>query len=259
MKFSFRNLLKLIIAIVLLMGLACSSSKFASNMPMEDRFKAAMELLEKGDFLRAKNQFTILVLNYPGTHIADKAQFYLAESYFGLKEYILAAAEYQKLVRNYPQSEFVDDSQYKVGLSYYELSPGYALDQNYTQIAVVEFQRFLEEFPTSDLRPKVEEMMSTARYKLAKKEFKSASLYNKSGNYRAAFIYYDEFLKTYYDTDFAEEALFRKGECQFKIEKWEDAIATFEEFAKKYPESRFIQMSYENLDVLRNKIATNGK
>ncbi len=259
MKCGFARVVKYLIILILLTSVACSSHKFASNMAMDERFEEAMKLLEKGEYLGAKTQFTILVLNYPGTKIADKAQFYLAESHFGLKEYIIAAAEYAKLGRNYPQSNFIDDAQYKIGLSYYNLSPGYALDQNYTRQAVKEFQQFLEEFPTSDIRPKVEELLTTSRNKLAKKEFKAGNQYRKLGNYRAAIIYYDEFLKVYYDTDFAEEALFRKGESLNKLENWEEAQKTFEEFVKKYPESKFITLVYNSLNLLKSKTPTNGR
>ena len=258
MKCGLRKMIKFVILLILLTSIACSSHKFASNMAMDERFEVAMKLLEKGDYLGAKTQFTILVLNYPGTQIADKAQFYLAESHFGLKEYIIAASEYEKLGRNYPQSDLVDDAQYKIGLSYYKLSPGYALDQNYTIQAVKEFQTFLEEFPTSDIRPKVEELLTTSRNKLAKKEFKAANLYRKMGHYNAAIIYFNEFLKVYYDTDFAEEALFRKGESLNKVENWEEAQKTFEEFVKKYPDSKYIPLAYDSLNLLKSKIPTNG-
>ena len=259
MNYNRFRIIHFVLLLTLLFLAACSSAKFKANMAADERFQLAKELLDKGDYLPAKTQFQILVLNYPGTQIADKSQFYLAEAHFGLKEYILAAAEYKKMIRNYPQSDLADDAQFKVGMCYYELSPGYALDQQYTLLAIVEFQRFLEEYPNSELRPDVEKKLSESRNKLAKKNFKNGNLYRKLGYYRSAVIYFDELLKNYYDTEFAEEGLYRKGECLLKLQEWEEARGILEEFVQKYPSSRFITLALEQIDEAKKQHATNGK
>ena len=259
MDYRRRKIVNLAFLFMLALLTGCSSSKFTANMSADERFNLAKELLDKGDCLPAKTQFQILVLNYPGTQIADKSQFYLAEAHYCIKEYILAAAEYEKMVRNYPQSEFADDAQYKVGMCYYELSPGYALDQQYTMQALIEFQRFLEEYPGSELRLEVERKLTESRYKLAKKEFRNAALYRKLGYCYSAIIYFDEFLKNYYDTEFAEEALFRKGECLIKLERWGEAQEVLEEFVQKYPSSRFIKMALEQVNEAKKRHETNGQ
>jgi outer membrane protein assembly factor BamD len=223
-------------------------------MTPEERLKVAKKLLEKGDYYDAKTQFTILALNYPGTPIADEAQYYLAESHFGLKEYILAAAEYEKLVRNYPQSEFVDDAEYKVALCYYKLSPHYALDQKYTRMAIEKFQQFLEDFPNSPLKSEAEKRLRELRNKLAKKEFKNAELYRKLQFYQSAIIYYDEVLNNYYDSPYAEEALFRKGESLLKLKKFSEAEKVFEIFLQKYPKSSFLPAVRKYLKQARENL-----
>lgn len=228
-------------------------------MTPEERFAAAKELLDQGDYIPAKTQFQILILNHPGTDIADDSQYFLAEAHFGLKEYILAAAEYQKLIRNYPHSELVDDAQYKVGMSYYELSPGYALDQKYTMMAIVEFQRFLEDFPGSTLRQEVFEKLTEARNKLAKKDLKNGNLYRRQGFYQAAIIYFDELLANYYDTEHAEEALFRKGQCLYKMKDWAESQKILEDFVQKYPKSHFVPLAQEQIDTAIQKHSSNGQ
>jgi len=222
-------------------------------MTPEERFDAAKKYYDKEDYMRAKTQFQILVMNYPGTKIADKAQFHLAESHFGSKEYILGAAEYEKMIRNYPSSDYVDDAQFKLGMCYYELSPGYALDQKYTYSAINEFQRFLEEYPNSDLKPEVEEKLFECRNKLAKKDFRNGDLYRKMAYYEAAIVYFDEVLQNYYDTDVAEDALYWKGECLMKLQKWEEAEQVFQIFVAKYPESRFVSSVKDGLRDIQKK------
>ncbi len=223
-------------------------------MTPEERFDAAIEIFEKKEYSKAKVQFQILTLNYMGTLIADKSQYFLAESHFGLKEYIIAASEYEKLVRNYPRSEFVDDAQYKLGLCFYELSPIYSLDQKYTIMALNELQKFLEEYPGSNLKSEGEKILAKCRAKLAKKDFRNAEQYRKSSFFSAAIIYYDEVLDNFYDTPYAEEALYRKGFCLMKLQKWEEAQQLYEVFLAKYPDSRFAESVKDDLRIIQTKL-----
>lgn len=239
MNLNLRCCVPNLIIILIILSLGCASNKLNLNISPEERFESAKKLFDKNEFSRAKIQFQILTMNYPGTRVADKSQFYLAESHYGLKEYILAASENEKLIRNYPNSDFVDDAQFKLGMCFYELSPGYALDQKYTISAINEFQKFLEEHPTSELKQNVETKLSECRLKLAKKEFRNAELYRKRDFWEAAIIYYDEVINNFYDTIYAEEALFRKGYCLMKNDKLESAQKLLEVFMAKYSNSRF--------------------
>jgi outer membrane protein assembly factor BamD len=223
------------------------------EMTPEEQFDYAKQIFDKKDYYKAKMQFTIIVLNNPGSRIIEKAQFYLAESYFHSKEYILAVEEYEKLIRSLPQSSFVDDARYKIGMSYFKLAPGYALDQEYTHKAVSEFQLFLEEYPESELRPEVEERLEECRDKLAKKDFKNGELYRKMGFYKAACIEFDSVLEKYYDTQFADDALFWKGECHRKLGEWQEAEKAFQDLLEKYVQSVWVPKAEEKLNEVRRE------
>ena len=204
-----------------------------------DQFTAAKAVFDKKDYFKAKSLFTLLVLNNPAGETFERAQYYLAESDYGLKEYVEAISEYEKLIKSMPQSSFVDDAQYKIGICYYTLAPGYALDQDYTHKAIAQFQQFLEDFPNSDLRPEAEKRLSECRAKLAKKEFATGELYTKMGYYRAAIISFDSILEDYYDTPYADAALFLKGESHLKMGEAESADLAFRSLLVKYPDSPY--------------------
>ncbi len=226
---------------------SCATTKHKVLMTPEARLKHAIELFNKGHYLDAKTELTIIVLNYPGSSVVDEAQYYLAESHFKLKEYILAAAEYEKLIRNYPDSKYADKARYKIGLCYYELSPNYGLDQKYTLKAIDEFQRFLEDYPNSPLKKDVQEKLKKCREKLAKKDYKAAELYRKMSEWRAAEIYYRSVEEKYYDTSFGSKALFWIGESQFHQGKWEDARATFQGYLNKFPKGEYAKRAERRL------------
>jgi len=216
---------------------SCGRHKIKPNISADERMKVAEEMFKDGDYLDARTQFRIVILNSPGGSLSDKAQFYYAECHFNLKEYILAIAEYEKLVRVYSNSEYVDDAQYKIGLSNFKLSPKPALDQTNTEKAIAEFQKFLEDYPNSPLVSKVNEFMSKCRNKLAEKNFKSGESYRKRTLYRSALVYYDFVLDNFYDTKFAEKALWEKAECYRRMGEAEQAEKFYKLYLDKYPKS----------------------
>ena len=225
-----------------------------AKMTPEEQFVYAKKIFDKKDYYKAKMQFMLITMNNPGNKIVEKAQFYLAESYYYLKEYITAIEEYKKLIRSLPTSPYVDDASYKIGMCYYKLSPGYALDQEYTIKAITQFQRFLEDYPDSKLKPEVEKKLAECRNKLAKKEYKNGELYRKMGYYRAAVISFENVLENYYDTKFADDALYWKGECLRRAGRFKEAEKAFSEFLTKYPKDNRVEKVKKKLEDIKKEL-----
>lgn len=250
---------------------ACGGNKLRANMTTEERLAQAIKMFEKKDYFDARTQFRIVTLNAPGSSIVDQAQFYLAECHFHMDEFIIAGEEYKKLIRLYPQSQYLDDAQFKIGLSYYKLSPRSDLDQKYTWSAIEEFQRFMEDYPTSALRPEVESYLDQVRNKLAKKDFDVADLYRKLAYHESALVYFDEVLARFYDTKYAEPALFYKAEILFKLAKHNEARDAIHLLMDKYrreaqqsaggapaAKPKFQERAAELLKLIEEQLSTNG-
>jgi outer membrane protein assembly factor BamD len=235
--------------------IGCGRQNLSSKaLTPADQFTTAKAVFDKKDYFKAKGLFTMLVLNNPAGETFERAQFYLAESCYGLKEYVEAISEYEKLIKSMAQSSMVDDAQFKIGMCYYQLAPGYALDQDYTTKAIMQFQQFLEDFPNSELRPEVEKRLAECRDKLAKKEFKTGELYTKMGYYRAAIISFDAVLEDYYDTSYGDAALYLKGESHLRMGELESAELAFKALPVKYPDSPYRSKAEEKLKSLRVKM-----
>lgn len=238
---------------VLLFGCSKDKINFATLTP-DEQLAYAKSRFEKRDYYGAKMNFTVIVLNNPGSRLIEEAQYYLGESHYRLKEYLLAIEEYEKLIRSLPQSEFVDDASYKVALSYYMLSPNYGHDQEYTNKAILQFQQFLEDYPDSDLREEAQVKLDECREKLAKKEFKSGELYRKMGYYRAALVYYQDVLDSYYDTSLIADALYWKAECHKRIAEWEQAEKLYSDLITRYPDSGWAGSAQTKLEDVRREM-----
>jgi outer membrane protein assembly factor BamD len=131
-------------------------------------------------------------------------------------------------------------AQYKLAECYYELSPRAPLDQKYTMKAIREYQYFIEENPGHEMKDDAEKKIMELRNKLAKKEYGNAETYRKMREFESAIIYYDQVLDHYYDTEWADEALFGKIKSLLELEEYGRAQVELDKFTQQFPNSKLL-------------------
>ena len=172
------------------------------------KFDEAKLSFEKEKYSKAKEQFQFIILNNPGSIIATKAQYYLAESYYHLENYNQASREYDKFTMISQNSELVAKSKFLTCKCLYLLSSDSNKDQNDTQFTINRIQMFLEEYPNTGHKSECELMIGNLREKLAKKDIDSGKLYLRMEKYQSALIYFNLVLSEYWDTIYTDEALY---------------------------------------------------
>jgi outer membrane protein assembly factor BamD len=148
----------------------------------------------------------------------------------------------------------MDDAQFKIAYCDYKLSPKPSLDQTYTVKAVENFQRFIEDFPQSDLAAKAETLLKVCRTKLAEKEYKAGELYMKLRDYHGAHVYFGSVIDNYYDTGFVEDATYWKAESLYRLRKDSEARAVFEELLRKFPETKHKKDVKKRLEEIETEL-----
>jgi len=216
-----------------------SGSTIKTDDP-ESAYRIAKSKYDRQDYLDAIDDFTLIKLKFSGSSIIDKAIYYLGMSYYKREEFILGLYEFESLVKNYPSSSLSEDARYMLAMSYYGLSPQYSLDQTYTRYAISEFQNFLELYPKSKYAGEADRKIQEMREKLALKAYKSADLYFNLDNYRSALVYYDEILNEYFDTKYADDALYGKIQALIHKKRYEDAKKEIERFELKFSSSPYL-------------------
>ncbi len=218
---------------------ACSGTD-RSNINTDDpekAFKIAYDSYLKKDYLQAIDDFTVIKVKFSGSSISDKSQYYLGMSYLNREEFVLAAYEFEYLLKNYATSSFAVDGRFQLAMCYFGLSPRYALDQTYTYQAISEFKNFLELYPTDKNAPECEAKIRELRNKLAFKDLKAAELYYKMDDYKSSIVYYDHILSEYFDTDYADDALYGKIVSLMAKKKYDDVKKEIERFQSRFPKS----------------------
>lgn len=223
------------------------------ELDAEDRYLLAKRLLEKGDCLEAIQEFQKVIFNFPGSDFVDDAEFGLGEAHYCLKDYALAASEYRRVLRDYPLSPYADDAQYMLGMCYYDQSMPSSLDQEYTHKAIQAFQKYIDEFPDSDLLDQAREKLRLCRDKLAKKDFDTGRLYLKLEYFQAALISFNEMLTQYPDSKWAAEAQYSIGEVYERQKRYDEALAAYKKVVKDYPTERAAEKAMKKIEDLKEK------
>ena len=214
---------------------SCSSSDVVKSITADERFEMGKKLFDDEDYLDAIHEFEIVKIQFPGSTVADDAQYYLAESRYKMEEYLLAAQEYQELIRNMSASSFIPLAQFKVGMCYYNISPGSSIDQQYTHRAIDEFQSFIEYYPTHELVQEATANIKKLNETLAKKLYETAELYMNMEYYKSATIYFNNVIEKFHDTPYAEDAYIGKVRALISRKKYSDAGKEIGKYLEKYP------------------------
>ena len=230
----------------------CSPSINLADLEPEERLNYAVSLYEDEDYEEALNEFQSLLLQYPGSIIVDDTQYYLGMTRYQYGEYIVAAYEFSKLIRNMPASEFVSESQYMLAKSYYQLSPNFNLDQQYTKKAIVELQAFIDYFPLNEKVAEAENQINELNEKLAKKEYRTAIIYEKLEYYNASVKYLNNVIDTYHDTPYAALSSYRKIVLLMEREREDEAYAEMKKFLLLFPDDE----NYEEIEEMKNSLDT---
>jgi outer membrane protein assembly factor BamD len=234
---------------------SCSTSG-VSDLKTDDPEKAmevAMKNYSNKDYLQAIDDFSLIKIKYSGTRIVDKAQYYLAMCYYQRREYILAASEFENLLKNYSTSSYITISRFNLAMCYYNMSPEFNLDQTYTKYAIIELQNFIELYPDDKNSPDAERKIKELKNKLAYKVYKSGELYMTMEDYKAAVYYFENVLQEYFESDYADDALYQKIQALIIRKKSEDALKEIERFEKKFPKSDYMNRVEKIKNNLKNK------
>jgi outer membrane protein assembly factor BamD len=173
--------LALLLAAVCLAGVAgCGGKK--SKLPAAGSVEPDQFLMDHGNdalakkrWLTAREYFKKLVDTYPQSQYRQDAKLGVGDSYLGentLESNILAANEFKEFLTYYPLNPRADYAQYKVGLAHFKQMLSAERDQTETKEALKEFDRFLQVYPNSALRPEVEKYRREARDRLSEHEFR---------------------------------------------------------------------------------------
>ena len=184
----------------------CAAKNIQIEQDLMPNYNKALKFFNLDKYVRAKDSFEFIIMTDPGSILANKSQYYKAESLFLMKEYDEAWTTFDRYIRFADDIEKIEKSRFRICECAIGSTNAYQRDQKQTKRALDQLQMFLEDFPKSELVEGAERAIEESRIKLAKKDYEVGRLYLKLEEYESALIYFRSVLNNYYDTSFADDA-----------------------------------------------------
>lgn len=171
---------------------------------------------------RAQQMFDGIVRRAPFSKFAPLAQFNTGQALEKQGKYEEAIAAYSLVVSKYPGDDVADDAQYQVGYVRLRQYREGSYDQAGAQKAREAFEDFVHRYPESEKVAQAQENMKTLEGGSTKSTLDVAKFYDKTKQYRAAVIYYNDVIKIAPDSP---EGTFAKTRIEELRQKFgEDAL-----------------------------------
>jgi outer membrane protein assembly factor BamD len=171
---------------------------------------------------RAQQMFEGIVKRAPFSKWAPLAQFNLGQALEKQGKYPEAIAAYQQVIIRYSGDAIADDAQYQIGYVRLKEHQQGSYDQASANKAREAFEEFVNRYPESEKVSQARENMKALEGSQTKGTLDIAKFYDKTKNYRAAVIYYNDIIKAQPDSPESTYAKARIDELKQKV--GEDAL-----------------------------------
>lgn len=205
----------------------------------------AFEYYEAKKYQRAQTLFELVVNNLRGSKEAERAYFSYAYTHYYLKQYVLGAYYFKNFSNTFANSPLREESAYMSAYCNYLQSPTYRLDQGATQMAIDEYQSFVNLFPQSQRVEECNARIDELRRKMEEKAFAEGQLYYNLRQYQSAVISFDNLLRDYPESPDVRRVRYLIAKSDFllsensvvekKEERYNETIKRCEDFIAKYP------------------------
>jgi len=241
----------LILFVVLIFASCSEYSKVLKSTDVEYKYKRAVEYYEEEDYSKALSLFDELGTLFRGSDRSQEIHYYIANSHFALEDYYFAAYYYKNFTKTYPRSARAEEALFKSAFCSYLNSPVSNLDQSDTEIAIEEFQLFLNRYPESQLKDTTNAMIDELRLKLEDKAFNNSKLYYLTEDYKSATVALQNMLVDFPDSPHREEIEFLVVKSSYllavnsisskKEKRLNDTIEHYHKFVDNFQNSEYIK------------------
>jgi tol-pal system protein YbgF len=118
-------------------------------------YEAAQQQRRNSNYQGAITSFQSFLGQYPRSPLAHRAQYWIGDSYFNLRDYKNAIASQQKLISTYPDSASAPDAMLNIASSQAELGDGPAARKTMDSLVA--------RYPASEAAEKAKRRMTTLR------------------------------------------------------------------------------------------------
>jgi len=155
---------------------------------------------------KAIEVFEQVVANAPFGKYGDQAMFSLGTAYQKSGSLNKALQTYEKLIEDYPDSYLLADAKFQMGEISYKMTRNQSRTVEGIDRAESQFNKFLEEYPDTNVSEKARKLKQAIDEANAEKNFKIAQYYESENRLDSALIYYEDVAAHYAQTSWGEKS-----------------------------------------------------
>jgi outer membrane protein assembly factor BamD len=246
----FKKFYILFAFVVLLASCNVSTNKILKGNDLEAKLKIADKYYAKKKYDKCIPIYEEALTILKGQKSVDDIYYKYANSYYLNQSYELGAFYLRSFYTTYPANPYAETAGFSEAMCYLKQSPRYSLEQVNTQKAIEVFQAYVDRYPKSEKVPEANAKIDELRGKLRKKAYESAYLYYKIGEYHAAAVAFENFLKEFPEHENPErvnflivKALKKFADGSYKdkkAERYKDFQVHFDAFKQKYTTGKYL-------------------
>lgn len=229
-------------AVALLALAGCARFNAAAFQSSPALYEASLRQLRHGHFDRAQEGFQKLTFDLTARDsLFALSRFWLAESYFGLRDYVTASREFRRVADEAPESPLAPNALLRAGDCYAELWRRPELDPTNGQTALATWQELQGRYPDSQAAAISFQRVRALNEAFARKMFENAVFYFRRGGYDSAILYFRGLISTYASSSLVPESFIYLVRSYRAIGYKEELQETCDHLAQYYPSRRDVR------------------
>jgi outer membrane protein assembly factor BamD len=244
------NLRVLIVLIISLLVSSCGEyEKLVKSTDYELKKNKVKVYYDKGQYVKTTELLAQVLPKYRATEEAEGLNWMNAQSYYGMKDYLMAGTEFRNFSDLYPYSKNAEEANFMAAMCDYYQSPRAELDQENTRNAINGFNLFLSRYPASSKADEARKLTKELQERLVQKSYLSARLYYDMEQYKAAITALGNCLKEFPETSYREEMMYLKLNSLYlyaeksiagkQKERFQSTLDDYYSFMEEFPKSNY--------------------
>ena len=215
------------------------------EMQMSNAYKKGYFELQKGDVLLAAKKFNEAELLFPQSPWAPKAAIMAAYAYYSQSYYADTIFEVERYLITYPNHKDEVYARFLLAMSFYQKIIDEKKDLKSILDSKSQFEFIIKEYPTSEFAIDAEFKIGLINEILAAKEMYLARYYLKKTKWIPALNRFKAVVNDYSTTIYAEEALHRLVEINYRLGLIEESKKYANTLGYNYQSSDWYKNSYK--------------
>ena len=261
----YRILAVFIVIVHLFVWSSCNKfTKIQKSKDYDYKLTKADEYFQKKNYKFARMLYEELFPVLKGTERFEDLFYKYAFCFYNEEDYYGAENLFKQYLEVFPNSAKAEEVDYLKAYCCYKLSPKVELEQVNTVRAIGMMQTFINTHQGSERNKEATEIIDKLRKKLEQKEYRSADLYYKTGEFKSASIAFAGLLNNYPESETGDYYKWMSVQACYKYaqmsaiskqeERYQKVIDGYEDFTDRYPESKYLSDAKNLATISEQKI-----